>query len=642
MTMQIGEVTYHNFGPFQDITHDFSLPGLTVIEGRIEGKKGCDSNGSGKSFLFDGPAWALFGRCIRADYKGDDIVRLGSKGGAYVVVEFTGPLNMRVERYRKHSKYKNKVRLIVNGKDLSRGTNAQTDEAIVTAIGMDYDVFANSVAFGARDDVKSFFTAPDSERKRIIESMLGLDVYAFAEKEARRRLREATDELSAWEASEEKAQTAVDELTEAVSELRGTEDPEEIAFQANCRKAVVARLGRKATRLAKLIKKVTTAVQLQLDKMEAATTKYEAAQAEYDKAHKILKTRKQDADLGRSKLAGEVSVVKKRVAKFEALEDTCPTCEEPISEKKVEKITDVLNGEVEDLQRKDNLLQMELKGVLVDMEELVEPEEPEIPEEYTKLKARQDDLTDEKHALETKCASENARLEEAEKAQAELEEKIGAIESRIAAARKMKATAHQSVEETKELVDKLDFWVMGFGNGGLKSFLIEAELPEINKRATQYARRLLGEGAYVKLCATKTLKTKDTKKEEMTVEAQIPGCTESYRGASKGQKKRMDLSLLLAFRDLVASRATKPFRQLFADEIFDGLDRSGVESVAGLLRDISEAVPVSLVTHDARLKPVGNRIICLHHSGSCATITGGDVKTVKKPKKKGLKKMVSV
>ena len=48
MSYQFGKMVMHNFGPFRDIEFDFSRPGLTMIEGKIVGRTGCDNNGSGK------------------------------------------------------------------------------------------------------------------------------------------------------------------------------------------------------------------------------------------------------------------------------------------------------------------------------------------------------------------------------------------------------------------------------------------------------------------------------------------------------------------------------------------------------------------------------------------------------------------
>jgi hypothetical protein len=190
-------------------------------------------------------------------------------------------------------------------------------------------------------------------------------------------------------------------------------------------------------------------------------------------------------------------------------------------------------------------------------------------------------------------------------------------------------------EEAESRVAQLELCVEMFGNGGLKSFLIESAVPEINKSATTYVRRLCGEGATVQLRATTNLKGNAAVREKLSVIGYIPGCADTYEGASKGQKKRLDLALLLAYREIVANRSSRGIEQLFADELFDGLDRSGMDGVVELLRELAVTSPVIMVTHDDRLKSAGDHMILVRHAEGCARIVGS-------PKKKRLRRRVSI
>ena len=58
---KFGKVTLHEFGPFEDATVDFSVPGITAVCGVIANKRGCSDNGAGKSLLaMDAPAWCVW------------------------------------------------------------------------------------------------------------------------------------------------------------------------------------------------------------------------------------------------------------------------------------------------------------------------------------------------------------------------------------------------------------------------------------------------------------------------------------------------------------------------------------------------------------------------------------------------------
>src|SRR4051812_1831103 len=99
------------------------MPGLNVVEGVMNDRPGFESNSSGKSLILEAPVYALFDRCIRENYTGDVLVRLGSKGGMGVVVELFDTVSKKrlvVERYRKHSVHGSKARMFVDGKDVTR------------------------------------------------------------------------------------------------------------------------------------------------------------------------------------------------------------------------------------------------------------------------------------------------------------------------------------------------------------------------------------------------------------------------------------------------------------------------------------------------------------------------------------------
>lgn len=214
----------------------------------------------------------------------------------------------------------------------------------------------------------------------------------------------------------------------------------------------------------------------------------------------------------------------------------------------------------------------------------------------------------------------NAKLQAMEDQDKQSRGRLDEVRSKVADLQAELSNNLDAQKVVKDEITRIEFWVQAFGNGGVKSFVIESEIPRINAIATNYARRLLGQGAFVRVAATKKLKTSDQEREELTVEAGIPGCAQSYAGASKGQRHRLDLSLILAFRTVVAARSACPFDQLFADELFDGVDATGVDCVVEILHEISKTCPVLLVTHDARLKSVGDRRVVVVHDGTSATL----------------------
>jgi DNA repair exonuclease SbcCD ATPase subunit len=619
---QIGEVNYQNFGPFADVTVDFSRPGLTVIEGRMEGRKGCDSNGAGKSFLIDGVAWALFGRCVRERYAKDEVVRLGSKGGARVSVTLhTSERVIKVARHRKHRKHKNNVHLIVDGEDCSRGTNPQTDLAITQLLGMDYVTFSNSVAFGAREDVKSFFSTTDSGRKQILETLLGLEVYGEAEKIAKRRLKHKTTELTRKETKLEGVRATLDRCKRALEEAKQTDQD-----RGNVEEAL-----QQARLKYRLVQIVYKRRQKRLESVEADFNEEKQRDSRlaraYARAARIYQDRKsklteelREYEAAVAEVKGEMSAVQRRIAKFEKLAGAeCPTCQQTLSKNRAHSVIGALQAEYSQLTTESALLQADETWLRDQIDALVLP----LKEENHRLADLERELQEETREVEVWKLELDKLLEHIKLLRewvTHRQETTEKQEAEIESLEQQRRETEAVIERVKGEVSVLEFLAEAFGNKGLKSFLIEAQIPEITSRATAYAHRLLGAGAQVSLSAVRQLKSSDKVKEEMVVEGVIPSCTDTYAGASKGQKKRLDLSLLLAFRDIAASRNLKPIKQFFADEIFDGLDKSGVETIGDLLFEVSRDVPVTLITHTEGLKEIADRLLIVQHDGTSASV----------------------
>jgi DNA repair exonuclease SbcCD ATPase subunit len=632
---RIGKVHYKNFGPFEDVTFNFDQPGLTVIEGHIEGKRGCDSNGAGKSFLFDGTAWALFGRCIRERYKGDNVIRLGSKGGCSVEVRIVGgPSKIKIVRHRKHPVNASHVYLYVDGKNKSRGTDPATTLAIEQMLGMDFTSFCNSVAFGVREDVKTFFSATDVDRKKVLERILGLERYARAERVARQRIKPLAEKTQQLELQRVTLQAGLAEKQALLDELNAVEQVDDLDFQVSLLRLRARRQQDKALRLEHAIAKVALEIAAEEAKNEAAHAAWAVKHDEYMKQLAQLNRDRTSLQHEAGRLKGERATQKAKIKKFKKLAGKkCPECEQVLTPNCAEAFREDYEKALKNFEA--DLKAMEFKVEIVDDEiaKLNAPVEPHIPQDWSVLQEEKQGYVELRQEAEKQAAVHTARAQEMQEVHERVMLQVGTLSAEIEKTRVGLDAVEEEYVGVKKLSVDLEFWVEGFGNQGLKSFLIEAEIPQVNTMASTYVQQLLGVGATVKLSATKTLKTKDVVREKLTVEGSIPECTESYAGASKGQKKRMDLALLLAFRQLVSTRSARAFPQLFVDEIFDGMDRTGAESIGELIRGIADGCPVALVTHDSRIKPAADRVVVVHHSNGMASLKAPESKGVKLKKK---------
>lgn len=618
---RIGKTVIHNFLAFSDAEFDFSIPGLTVVEGKIQGVAGCDSNGSGKSALLEAPVWAITGRTIREECSGDKVIRNGVSDGCFVDVSIAGPKSIRIIRYRGHNKHGNKVVLYVDGKDVSRGTSVQTDVAIEEELGLDFDTFLNTVAFGARAEVRSFFFASDAERKKIMDRLLGLQVYERAQAIARAQLREKAAELDPLTTERLSLGFAVDAKLKSIEDLRSlpTHDIVDINDEQLRLRAVRRQIEDiKAQRIA-AEHVLSEASSAHRDAMRLHDRAMEQHRKDRDAALREVATKRANAK-GHLDAAKQLS---DRADRADRLRDAnCPTCVQPVSSSTARRLSAALLEEASTAKEAAAKLHKEADVLQQHIDKVSMP----VPPSDANVRKAEAAI----QSCEQAAKTAKARREQLQTLVDSMQSVYDDVAAKVAKAeeqlrdfqRKLRENEEKQVKIKAEIVD-LDFWVTAFGNSGVKSFIIESELPTINETATRYARRLLGDGAFVRLKPTTKLKTQAVEREKMVVEAGIPGCAQSYANASKGQRRRLDLSLILAFRAVVSARSACPFDQLFADELFDGVDATGVDCVIEILKEVSAKCPVVLVTHDSVLSSAGDRRVLVVHDGESASIPHG-------------------
>lgn len=610
MSYRIGKVRYQNFGPYEDAEVDFSQEGVTAIEGW---------NGSGKSMLVNGIVWSVWNRCVQERYKGDDVIRHGQKSCSVRVELDGGTSSIVIERFRKHPKHGDRVYLMTNGSGYtsSPGTNPETEAAIERLIGLDFISFVNSVAFGSRDEVKGFFAATDSTRKGVLESLLGLGRYAAAEVIAKQKHKKISDSLSQKQAELERTKQSVEHLTQMVRTLKDDGESRNLQSELDALKLQCKQIKDATDNADKAVKSAHAKFVKEEMAYKAKESIYTTEWGKWEAAQLKLQGKIQERQRESAALEGEAKADQKRVDAIAKLKgEQCPTCQQSVSAKYVAAALAEMQNRAKSLMHQSEALGLEVIGLQREYESESD-KEPELPDESVVDAARE-----EKRVADGKLQMAKERLQsinaQVSQRQQEIDLKVGkvkAAQDALDAAKGQIRVLEGHCEKVSVQRDDLAFWVEGYSNRGLKSFLLEAELNQINHYATVFTHRFLGVGAEVRMTATRELKGGGLK-EELTTAVTIPGCTISYAGASKGQKTRLDLCLLLAFWKLTRTRAVRAFDTLLIDEVFDGLDADGSEAVADLLIELGQTMPVTVISHDNRLRSIANRVISVNHNKS--------------------------
>jgi exonuclease SbcC len=162
------------------------------------------SNGAGKSSLLDAITWVLFGEARRRD---DAVINHRTQKEnktAEVILDF----DYENSRYRvQRSKQKDKTAALdffIRAEDeswrpLTEATLRATEERIRQTLRLDYETFINA-SFFLQGKADQFAQQRPSDRKRILASILGLEVWEQYKDEALKRRRSREIELASCDA----------------------------------------------------------------------------------------------------------------------------------------------------------------------------------------------------------------------------------------------------------------------------------------------------------------------------------------------------------------------------------------------------------------------------------------------------------
>jgi len=152
-------------------------------------------NGEGKSALLESIPFCFWGigrGKTLADYIND------SRDTLRVEVTFQME-NVRYKKIRQYGKSGNINELYVDSnttslehakwKLISDDTKRKTDKELSDILGLDYDIFSNSIFFGQKD-ASSFIEGSASDRKELLCNLLGIQVYEDAESIAKDKIRD--------------------------------------------------------------------------------------------------------------------------------------------------------------------------------------------------------------------------------------------------------------------------------------------------------------------------------------------------------------------------------------------------------------------------------------------------------------------
>jgi len=545
-------------------------PGVNAIIGTNYDKED-SKNGAGKSSITELLYYSLYGTTLREIPK-DHVQNSLTKKRCETSLEFDINLNNNTDTYKiVRMLNPTKCILLKNGQDVTRSTLAKTNALIQELIHTPATVFQNSVIMSANNALP-FMALPKTDKRKFIESVLGLEVFTQMVLKVRDDYSIAKKD---YEIAYTKLEQTQNELTFNQSQFDNYENV-------------------KLERLTKLEEKKKNLI-LDVQKIESKIVKFETLNTDNDKVKiEQLETQLDAAEENKSKLFSKINIIQaessssnKQIIQLQTNKDQCPTCSREYSEEHTEHVSKLI--------AKHNLDINKFAEAETKVREALNTLEKEILSIKSSKKICKENIDQINQTLNDNKSYELS-INHLKSNLSDAEEEIKIVNTEQNNDLKGKITILKtSVEEFKQKVDKLnnDLNVLEtvkfvISEEGIKSFIVKKILKVLNSRLAFYLKKLEAN------CLCQFNEFFD---EEIIDESSNQ---KSYFNFSGGERKRIDLACLFAFADIRRLQGDVNFSTVFYDELLDSsLDDKGVSLTLRALRERFNEINEScyIITH---------------------------------------------
>jgi len=511
------------------------------------------SNGAGKSTILDALTFSLYGKSFRKINK-SQLINTTNEKDCFVEIDFiANGNNWKVQRGIKPNIFK----IFKNGEELDQNSSAVEQQKILeqSVLKMNYKSFTQIVILGSSTFIP-FMQLPASSRREVVEDLLDIKIFSSMNNLIKDKIRSLKDDIKTLELKKESLKDKVDMQKNFINQI--VDQAEE---DVNNKNNFINKLMDEMETLMKKTEYMDEEVkdsQLRLGKFENAT-------------HKL----KEFGNI-KGKLSQKISTIVKE-HKFFNDNRVCPTCDQHIEESfRVNRIKDS-QIKAEELQRGYKELQEAIKE-----EEDRESSFKKISGELTLLL----NGINQNNSHIISCQKQIKRLE------SEIQTITKQLENRNSENEKLEnfrvslEDTYKKLADKKEQVSYHDFTYSLLKDGGVKTKIVKKYLPLINQQVNKYLQMM---DFYINF--------KLDEEFNETVESAIHEDF-SYSSFSEGEKSRIDLALIFAWREVAKFKNSVNTNLMLFDEVFDSsLDGFGTDEFLKIIRYVVSDANIFVISH---------------------------------------------
>lgn len=507
------------------------------------------ANGAGKSTMLDALSYALFGKPHRSINKPQLVNSINNKA-CLVTVEFEiGKLKYRIVRGMKPNIFE----IYRNGKLLNQESHSRDYQKVLeqNILKLNHKSFHQVVVLGSSNFIP-FMQLPSHQRRNVIEDLLDIGIFT----KMNGVLKEKTNLLR--------------------SQMNDTDHQLELLKETiRLQNEHLAELKRIDTTQESKRKKEVKRIEDEIHEIESSNASLQAVyDSEFDdatQAYKDNQSQNRRLELEKSSLKTKMDEVVVE-AKFYDNNNTCPTCAQVISAElksdknaackhKAKTLSDTYFN-VKDEISQITLAADDMYQKVVHLNE-VNSSIRQNGVKIATLRERIESLEEVVEIQDTKEAEEKLNNDRKKR------EELGAL-------RVEQSTISSYLDAISELLR----------DTGIKTKVIRQYLPVMNKLINQYLQ-VLDFFVLFNLDESFNETIKSRHRDEFT-----------YASFSEGEKQRIDLSLLFAWRQIARMKNSANTNLLILDETFDSsMDADGVDNLLKILYTLGKETNVFVISH---------------------------------------------
>ncbi len=522
--------------------------GINVVTGIVEGST--KRNGVGKSsLLVDSLSFALYGRPLRGDahINKENLINDVNRRECSVSVDF----KIDKDEYTVTRTIKpNGLTIIHNGQEVKFDSMKHTQEWLINKLGISHTCFSNILVLNVNSSQP--FLAMDAALKReVIEDVLSLNIYGRMADDAKNIHLSAKGDKSVAETEMQSYLRQLKVADESIKSLREKQEHFDEEKRKHCEE----------------IENDIKTLQDRFDAIVIDETDYTTDLKKAKESVSVIDTKMMVLLKKETELKKDIKDASEVLKNLEH-ETSCPTCktvlaDSPLAQRFLQECRDKItqsNSSLDDINSKKEQGRKAKESKISEIQTLEEK-----IKNITSLKNRKDIIHSQIESKQKELEKEQARI--LDLGSVISEDKYQEYKNAVKKAETKMTDSVNTFEYSKLIRNML-------GEDGVRKFVLSKIIPFFNTKINHYLKimgsdySLIFDNNLVEKVITRTREIRD------------------YNNFSSGEKKRIDLAILLSLMDIAKVQNSVDTNILVLDEVLDtSMDNEGVENFLFFLKN---------------------------------------------------------